>query len=88
MYYNCIKILLFFIKIQANNNLCDLQIPIMPRVVTRMIEDGRTNGWTMAAGSYVTWTHYSIRYKVVSGVNRRVRADEGVHPRGRELRPR
>jgi hypothetical protein len=50
------------------------------KVVTRMIEDERTDGWTMAAGSSVIWTHCNIRYKVTLGVNRRVRAD-GQHPR-------
>jgi hypothetical protein len=34
------------------------------RVVTRTITDGRTDGWTMAARSSVTWTHCSVRYEV------------------------
>jgi hypothetical protein len=42
------------------------------RVVTRTIEDGRT----MAAGSSMTWTHCSVRYKVTSGVNRRVQVTD------------
>jgi hypothetical protein len=29
----------------------------------------------MAAGSFVTYTHCSVRYKITSGVNRRVHAD-------------
>jgi hypothetical protein len=53
------------------------------RVVTRTIEEGRTNGWTMAAGSSVTWMHCSVCYKVTSGVNRRVRVDTPLRP----LRP-
>jgi hypothetical protein len=44
-------------------------------VVTRTITDGRTDDRTMAAGSSVTWTHYSVRYKVTSRINRRVCAD-------------
>jgi hypothetical protein len=36
----------------------------------------------MAAGSSVTWIHCSVRYKATSSVNRRVRADECVCPRG------
>jgi hypothetical protein len=35
-----------------------------PRVVTRTITDGRTDGRTMAAGSFVTWMHCSVRYEV------------------------
>jgi hypothetical protein len=30
----------------------------------------------MAVGSSVIWTHCSIRYKVTSGINRGVRADQ------------
>jgi hypothetical protein len=45
----------------------------------RMDKDGWTDEQTrtrmMAAGSFVTWTHCSVRYKVTSGVNRRIRAD-------------
>jgi hypothetical protein len=36
----------------------------------------------MAAGSSVTWTHYSVHHKVTSGINRRVRADAPLRPRG------
>jgi hypothetical protein len=53
------------------------------RVVTWMDKDGRmrTRMRTMAAGSYVTSTHYSVRYKVTLGINRRVRADASVRSR-------
>jgi hypothetical protein len=51
------------------------------RVVMRTIEDGRTDNRTMAVGSFMTWTHCSVRYKVTSGVNRRVRVDT-LGPRG------
>jgi hypothetical protein len=36
----------------------------VPKIVTRTITDGRTDGRTMAAGSSVTWTHYSVHYEV------------------------
>jgi hypothetical protein len=36
----------------------------------------------MAAGSFVTWTHCSVRYKVTLRVNRRVRAEAPMRPRG------
>jgi hypothetical protein len=36
----------------------------------------------MAAGSSVTWTHYSIRYEVTWGKKARVRADSPQRPRG------
>jgi hypothetical protein len=32
----------------------------------------------MAARSSVTWTHYSVRYKITTGVNRHVRANAGI----------
>jgi hypothetical protein len=34
------------------------------RIVTQTIADGRTDARTMAAGSFVTWTHCSVRYEV------------------------
>jgi hypothetical protein len=37
----------------------------------------------MAAGSSVTWTHYSVRYEVTCGKKARVRVDGPLHPHGR-----
>jgi hypothetical protein len=45
------------------------------------IENGQMDGPTMAAGSSMTWTHCSVRYKVTSGVNRHIRVDATKHPR-------
>jgi hypothetical protein len=36
----------------------------------------------MATGSSMTWTYCSDRYRITSRVNRRVRTDVGVRPRG------
>jgi hypothetical protein len=41
----------------ADADASDVRGPLRTRVVTRTIADGRTDGWTMAAGSSVTWTH-------------------------------
>jgi hypothetical protein len=40
----------------------------------------------MAVGPSVTWTHYSVRYKVTLGINRRVRMDTS-YIRADELPP-
>jgi hypothetical protein len=40
---------------------------LLPRVVTRTIEDGWTDGRTMATRSSMTWTHCSVRYKLYLG---------------------
>jgi hypothetical protein len=55
------------------------------RVVTQTIEAGQTDGRTMAVGLSVTWTHYSVRYKVISGINRCVHVDAPLRPCRREL---
>jgi hypothetical protein len=60
----------------------------LPRVVTRTISDGRTDGRRMAAGASVTWTHCSVLFEVTwdkTLASMRIwciRADAPQRPRG------
>jgi hypothetical protein len=62
--------------------------PTACRAITRTIEGEqttrRTDDRTMAIGLSVTWTHCSARYKVTSEINRRIRVDVPLRPRGRK----
>jgi hypothetical protein len=54
-------------KIRVARTSFARSVSAVAKVVTRTITDGRTDDRTMAAGSSVTWTHYSVRYKVTWG---------------------
>jgi hypothetical protein len=49
----------------------------------RTITDGQTDTQMMAAGSFVTWTHYSVRYEVIWDKKAHVHADIGTSARAR-----
>ena len=68
-----IQILFLVHELCSKKNPCKLRAAQVRLSHGRLETDGRIEGQMMAAGSFVTWTHYSVRYKVTLGVNRRIR---------------